>query len=271
MREYLDVLRELLQSPKWKNTRPGVRTTTLVGVTLRHDMSKGFPLLTTKKVFFKGVIEELLWFLRGETNIRPLQSRGVHIWDEWADSNGDLGPVYGKQWRNFGGVDQVQRLLTDLTVDPFSRRHIVSAWNVGELDDMQLAPCHLMYQCVVTPGEGQGKVLSMVVTQRSADFFLGVPFNIASYAALLTVLATVCGYTPGTLVWNSADCHLYENHVDAALEQLSREPRGLPALKVDLQPSQGVPRVGVLTGLSFSDFHLSGYDPYPTIIAPVAV
>ena len=281
MNNYLRLLREVVNSPEaevqWVQNRTGVRTKSTVGALLRYKLPLGFPLVTTKKVFFKGVIHELLWFLKGDTNIKYLQDNGVHIWDEWADSNGDLGPVYGKQWRDFGGVDQIRALIDGLRNDPTSRRHIVSAWNVPDLPKMALAPCHLLFQCVATPifprdkeyiGDRYGKgtpeyELSIIVTQRSADLFLGVPFNLASYAALVHALCPIVNMLPGDLIWNGGDCHIYENHIEAVTTQLQRDPFPLPKLTVDT--------VDDVKDLTFDNFHLTHYLHHPAITAPVAV
>ncbi len=303
MHNYREALLEMYAYPEWKDNRTGVPTTSKVGVTLRYDLSRTFPVVTTKKLFYRGVVEELLWFLRGETNVKPLQEVGVHIWDEWAAEDGGLGPVYGKQWRDFGGVDQIQGLLDGLYHDPYSRRHIVSAWNVGELSKMALPPCHLMFQCIVTPislkarqsiallkgytddarvlnsgplmtlaGVPEDK-LSMVVTQRSADMFLGVPFNLASYATLTLLLARCMEMHPGDLVWNGGDCHIYKTHMEAIEEQLDRDVRPAPSLDINLPDvPRGAPlSASVLAGMTSSDFTLRGYNPHPAIRAPVAV
>jgi thymidylate synthase len=236
----------------------------LFGAQLRFDLQQGFPLLTTKKVHLKSIAHELLWFLSGETNIRYLKDHGVTIWDEWADNNGDLGPVYGYQWRSWPApdgrhIDQITRLLDDIARNPDSRRLIVSAWNVADLDRMALAPCHAFFQFYVADGR-----LSCQLYQRSADFFLGVPFNIASYALLTMMIAQATGLKPGDFVHTYGDCHLYLNHLEQAREQLSREPRPLPRMILN-------PDVRGLFDFRYEDFTLVGYDPHPAIKAPVAV
>ena len=231
---------------------------------MRFNLQDGFPLVTTKKCHVKSIIHELLWFLRGDTNIRYLKENGVSIWDEWADENGNLGPVYGKQWRSWAApdgrtIDQLSEVIAQIKRNPDSRRLIVSAWNVGELDQMALAPCHAFFQFYVADGR-----LSCQLYQRSADIFLGVPFNIASYALLTLMVAQVCGLKPGDFVHTFGDAHLYLNHLDQAKLQLSREPRALPTLKIN-------PAVKDIFGFKFEDFTLEGYDPHPAIKAPVAV
>jgi len=234
MRQYLDLMRHVLENGASKSDRTGTGTLSVFGHQMRFDLAQGFPLLTTKKVHTKSIIVELLWFLRGESNTRYLKEHGVSIWDEWADVNGDLGPVYGVQWRSWpaaGGreIDQIQLLLDQIRGNPDSRRLIVSAWNVGELDKMALAPCHALFQFYVNDGK-----LSCQLYQRSADIFLGVPFNIASYALLTLMIAQVCGLKPGEFIWTGGDCHLYSNHLDQTRLQLSRDTRALP--KMTLNP-----------------------------------
>jgi thymidylate synthase len=263
VRQYLDLLRHVLASGVEKSDRTGTGTLSTFGYQMRFDLAQGFPLLTTKKLHLRSIVHELLWFLRGDTNVRSLQAAGVRIWDEWADAEGELGPVYGHQWRAWGTagggrVDQIARLVDGLRRDPDSRRHLVSAWNVGELAAMRLAPCHVLFQFWV----GNGR-LSCQLYQRSADVFLGVPFNIASYALLLAMVAQVTGYQAGELVHTLGDAHLYRNHLEQARLQLEREPRPLPRL--ELAPRRE------LEEFTFEDVVLAGYDPHPHIAAPVAV
>jgi thymidylate synthase len=264
LRQYLDLLARIRNQGLRKGDRTGTGALSLFGEQMRFDLSEGFPLLTTKKLHVKSIIHELLWFLQGSTNVRYLNEHGVTIWDEWADGNGELGPVYGRQWRSWpkpdgGTVDQITRLVESIKRDPDSRRHIVSAWNVGELDKMALPPCHCLFQFYV--GEGR---LSCQLYQRSADVFLGVPFNIASYALLTLMVAQVTGLKPGTFVHTFGDVHLYLNHLDQADEQLSRSPRALPSMEIN-------PEVRSLFDFAYEDFKLVGYDPHPAIRAEVAV
>ena len=264
MQEYLDLLRDVRDNGVLKDDRTGTGTRSVFGRQLRFELDRGFPLVTTKKVHLKSIIHELLWFLRGETNIRSLNEAGVRIWDEWADAEGELGPVYGHQWRSWptpdgGQVDQVQRLLEDLRSNPDSRRLIVSAWNVGELDRMALAPCHAFFQFYVAEGR-----LSCQLYQRSADLFLGVPFNIASYALLTMMIAQVSGLEAGSFVHTFGDAHIYLNHLDQVEEQLGRDPRPLPTMRID-------PTVEDLFDFRYEHFELNDYDPHPHISAPVAV
>ncbi|WP_260482339.1 thymidylate synthase [Sphingomicrobium flavum] len=264
MRQYLDLMQRILDEGASQNDRTGVGTLSVFGAQMRFDLSKGFPLVTTKKLHLRSIIVELLWFLKGDTNIDYLQERGVSIWDEWADENGDLGPVYGKQWRHWetahgATVDQIAELVKLIKRDPASRRQIVSAWNPGELEQMALAPCHCLFQTHVADGK-----LSLQLYQRSADLFLGVPFNIASYALLTHMLARECGLEPGTFVWTGGDVHLYSNHLSQAKEQLSRDPRPLPKLII-ADRGQG------LFDYEAADFSFDNYDPHPHIKAPVAV
>ncbi len=264
MQEYLDLLRDVRDNGVLKDDRTGTGTRSVFGRQLRFELDRGFPLVTTKKVHLKSIIHELLWFLRGETNIRSLNEAGVRIWDEWADAEGELGPVYGHQWRSWptpdgGQVDQVQRLLEDLRSNPDSRRLIVSAWNVGELDRMALAPCHAFFQFYVAEGR-----LSCQLYQRSADLFLGVPFNIASYALLTMMIAQVSGLEVGSFVHTFGDAHIYLNHLDQVEEQLGRDPRPLPTMRID-------PTVKDLFDFRYEHFELNDYDPHPHIAAPVAV
>ena len=260
---YEDLLRDVLENGTDKGDRTGTGTRSVFGRQLRYDLSESFPLLTTKKVYFKGVVGELLWFLRGDSNVTWLQEHGVRIWNEWADENGELGPVYGVQWRSWPTpdgqhVDQISRALELLREDPDSRRNLVSAWNVSELEHMALLPCHLLFQLYVADGK-----LSLQVYQRSADMFLGVPFNIASYALLAHMFAQQAGLEVGELIWTGGDCHIYNNHFDQVREQLSREPRPYPQLKLRKAES--------LFDYDFYDIEVVGYDPHPTIKAQVSV
>ena len=264
MRQYLDLMQHVLDHGTTKSDRTGTGTTSVFGYQMRFDLSQGFPLVTTKKCHLKSIIHELLWFLQGSTNIQYLKENGVSIWDEWADDNGNLGPVYGKQWRSWETVDgrvidQIKIAVDQLKNNPDSRRIIVSAWNVGELDKMALAPCHAFFQFYVADGK-----LSCQLYQRSADIFLGVPFNIASYALLTMMMAQVCGLKYGDFVHTFGDAHLYSNHMEQTALQLSREPRALPTMKIN-------PDVKDIFGFKFEDFTLEGYDPHPAIKAPVAV
>ncbi|UCH48653.1 MAG: thymidylate synthase [Betaproteobacteria bacterium] len=264
MRHYLDLMQHILDKGVQKNDRTGTGTLSLFGAQLRFDLQQGFPLLTTKKVHLKSIIHELLWFLKGETNIAYLKEHGVTIWDEWADENGDLGPVYGYQWRSWPApdgrhIDQISRVLEEIGRNPDSRRLIVSAWNVAEIERMALAPCHAFFQFYVADGK-----LSCQLYQRSADFFLGVPFNIASYSLLTMMVAQVTGLKLGDFVHTFGDCHLYLNHLEQAREQLSRQPRVLPRMVIN-------PDVTDLFDFKYDDFSLVGYDPHPAIKAPVAV
>ena len=264
MRQYLDLMQHVLDHGTKKSDRTGTGTTSVFGYQMRFDLSQGFPLVTTKKCHLKSIIHELLWFLQGSTNTQYLKENGVSIWDEWADENGNLGPVYGKQWRSWEAVDgrvidQIRIAVDQIKNNPDSRRIIVSAWNVGELDKMALAPCHAFFQFYVADGK-----LSCQLYQRSADIFLGVPFNIASYALLTMMMAQVCGLKYGDFVHTFGDAHLYSNHMEQTQLQLSREPRALPTMKIN-------PAVTDIFAFKFEDFTLEGYDPYPAIKAPVAV
>jgi thymidylate synthase len=264
MKPYLDLMRHVLEHGTRKDDRTGTGTLSVFGWQMRYDLARGFPLVTTKKCHLRSIIHELLWFLQGDTNIRYLKENGVSIWDEWADENGNLGPVYGHQWRNWpkpdgGTIDQISEVVKTLRTNPDSRRIIVSAWNVADLDKMALAPCHAFFQFYVADGR-----LSCQLYQRSADIFLGVPFNIASYALLTLMMAQVAGLEPGDFVHTLGDAHLYLNHLDQAREQLSREPRPLPTMTLN-------PEVRDIFGFRFEDFTLTGYDPHPAIKAPVAV
>jgi thymidylate synthase len=264
MRNYLDLMQHVLDHGTRKSDRTGTGTLSVFGAQLRFDLSQGFPLVTTKKLHLKSIVHELLWFLRGDTNTRYLKQHGVSIWDEWADEAGELGPVYGYQWRSWPApdgrhIDQVANLLSQIRTNPDSRRLIVSAWNVADLDRMALMPCHAFFQFYVAEGK-----LSCQMYQRSADIFLGVPFNIASYALLTMMVAQVCDLQPGDFVHTFGDTHLYSNHLDQAREQLTRAPRPLPRMRLN-------PAVRDLFAFTFDDFALEGYDPYPAIKAPVAV
>ncbi len=271
MQAYLDLLREVLERGAIKPDRTGTGTRSLFGRQLRFDLDAGFPLLTTKRVHWKSVVHELLWFLRGDTNTAYLREHGVAIWDEWADANGELGPVYGRQWRAWKTadgrvIDQMQWVLDEIRRNPDSRRLIVSAWNVGELDAMALQPCHALFQFYVGPAAapGERRRLSCQLYQRSADVFLGVPFNIASYALLTHLVAQVCELEPGEFVHSFGDVHLYSNHVEQASLQLGRAPRELPRLRLDSQVSD-------LFAFASNHIILEQYDPHPAIKAPVAV
>ncbi|MBQ2103985.1 MAG: thymidylate synthase [Bacteroidales bacterium] len=264
MKQYLDLLRHIYTDGVVKTDRTGVGTKSIFGWQSRYDLSEGFPLLTTKKVHLKSIIYELLWFLSGSTNIGYLKEHGVSIWDEWADENGDLGPVYGHQWRSWptpdgGCIDQISNLIDTIKHNPNSRRMLVSAWNVAEVDSMALPPCHCLFQFYVANGK-----LSCQLYQRSADTFLGVPFNIASYALLTMMIAQVCGLEPGEFIHTTGDTHLYLNHLEQAALQLSREPRPLPRMIIN-------PEVKDIFSFKYEDFTLEGYDPWPAIKAPVAV
>lgn len=264
MQNYLDLMSHVLENGTDRGDRTGTGTRSVFGYQMRFDLSKGFPVTTTKKLHLRSIIIELLWFLRGETNVKWLQERGVSIWDEWADAQGELGPVYGYQWRswpapNGGSIDQIEGLIKSLKENPNSRRHIVSAWNPALVDEMALPPCHTMFQFYVADGK-----LSCQLYQRSADIFLGVPFNIASYALLTMMLAQVCDLELGDFVHTFGDAHLYHNHFDQAKEQLSRKPFDLPKMKIN-------PEVKDLFEFTFEDFTLEGYEAHPTIKAPIAV
>jgi len=264
MQAYLDLLKLILDEGVPQQDRTGVGTRSVFGHQMRFDLSSGFPLVTTKKLHLRSIIIELLWFLRGDTNVRWLQEQKVSIWDEWADANGDLGPVYGKQWRHWETpdgreIDQIAGLVDLIKRDPASRRQIVTAWNPADLHRMALAPCHCLFQTQVANGR-----LNLQLYQRSADVFLGVPFNIASYALLTHMLAQQCGLEPGVFVWTGGDCHLYSNHLDQAREQLTRDPRPLPKLTILRRPH-------AIDDYRYEDFEISGYDPHPHIRAEVAV
>jgi thymidylate synthase len=264
MRQYLDLMQQVLERGAQKSDRTGTGTLSIFGPQLRVDLNAGFPLLTTKRVHLKSIIYELLWFLKGETNVRYLKEHGVTIWNEWADAAGELGPIYGYQWRSWPTadgrhIDQVSQVVEQIRKNPDSRRLIVSAWNVADLEKMALMPCHAFFQFYVANG-----ALSCQLYQRSADLFLGVPFNIASYALLTMMMAQVCGLRRGEFVHTFGDTHLYRNHLDQAREQLSRAPRALPVMKLN-------PAVHDLFAFRYEDFTLEGYDPHPAIKAPIAV
>ena len=264
MRQYLDLMARVLESGAPQMDRTGTGTLSVFGHQMRFDLAEGFPVLTTKKLHLRSIIVELLWFLRGDTNVRWLQDRKVSIWDEWADEQGDLGPVYGKQWRDWVAadsrhIDQIKGLVHDIKTNPTSRRQIVTAWNPGDLHAMALAPCHCLFQTYVANGR-----LSLQLYQRSADIFLGVPFNIASYALLTHMLAQQCGLEPGEFIWTGGDCHLYSNHLDQAREQLGRPPGPLPRLEITRTPE-------AIDVYALEDFVLHDYVAQPHIKAPVAI
>ena len=264
MQAYLDLLTHIKENGTFKSDRTGTGTKSVFGYQMRFNLEEGFPLVTTKKVHLKSIIHELLWFLNGETNIGYLTENGVRIWDEWADANGDLGPVYGKQWRSWEGangvvIDQIKEAVHTLKTNPDSRRIIVSAWNVADLPKMALMPCHAFFQFYVANGK-----LSCQLYQRSADVFLGVPFNIASYALLTMMMAQICDLGLGDFIWTGGDTHLYSNHMEQVDLQLTRTPRALPTMKIN-------PNVKDILDFKYEDFTLEGYDPYPGIKAPVAV
>ncbi|MCT4702777.1 thymidylate synthase [Enterobacteriaceae bacterium H20N1] len=264
MQQYLDLMKKVLEEGTPKNDRTGTGTLSIFGHQMRFNLQEGFPLVTTKRCHLRSIIHELLWFLKGDTNIAYLRENKVTIWDEWADDNGDLGPVYGKQWRTWATpdgrhIDQLTTVLNQLKNDPDSRRIIVSAWNVGELDKMALAPCHAFFQFYVADGK-----LSCQLYQRSCDIFLGLPFNIASYALLVHMMAQQCSLEVGDFVWTGGDTHLYSNHLEQTRLQLTREPRALPKLVIKRKPES-------LFDYRFEDFEIEGYDPHPAIKAPVAI
>ena len=264
MRPYLDLLQHILDHGVRKSDRTGTGTLSVFGYQMRFDLSRGFPLLTTKKLHLRSILHELLWFLAGDTNVRYLHEHGVTIWDEWADADGNLGPVYGAQWRSWpapdgSSIDQISKVVEQIRTNPDSRRHIVSAWNVAEIDGMALPPCHALFQFWVAEGR-----LSCQLYQRSADVFLGVPFNIASYALLTMMVAQACELEPADFVHTLGDAHLYLNHLEQARLQLTREPRPLPRMTLN-------PEVRSILDFRFEDFTLSGYEPHPAIKAPIAV
>ena len=269
MKQYLDILNRRLTEGTQKGDRTGTGTISIFGTQSRYNLADGFPLLTTKKLHLKSIIYELLWFLQGDTNVKYLQEHGVRIWNEWADENGELGPVYGHQWRSWpdyagGTIDQIQYVVDQLKNNPDSRRMIVSAWNVAEVNKMALPPCHTIFQFYTAPLPDGRRRLSLQLYQRSADTFLGVPFNIASYALLLQMMAQVCDMVPGDFIHTTGDTHLYLNHLEQAKLQLTREPRPLPTMKIN-------PDVKSIFDFQFEDFELEGYDPWPHIKAEVSV
>jgi thymidylate synthase len=269
MKQYLDILNRILTEGTQKGDRTGTGTISIFGTQSRYNLADGFPLLTTKKLHLKSIIYELLWFLQGDTNVKYLQEHGVRIWNEWADENGELGPVYGHQWRSWpdyagGTIDQIQYVVDQLKNNPDSRRMIVSAWNVAEVNKMALPPCHTIFQFYTAPLPDGRRRLSLQLYQRSADTFLGVPFNIASYALLLQMMAQVCDMVPGDFIHTTGDTHLYLNHIEQAKLQLTREPRPLPTMKIN-------PDVKSIFDFQFEDFELEGYDPWPHIKAEVSV
>ncbi|TCS73894.1 thymidylate synthase [Sulfuritortus calidifontis] len=270
MQQYHDLLRHVLAHGVEKSDRTGTGTLSVFGYQMRFDLGRGFPLLTTKKVHLKSIIHELLWFLKGDTNIQYLKENGVTIWDEWADEQGNLGPVYGSQWRSWPAadgrhIDQISQVVEQIKTNPDSRRLIVSAWNVGELDKMKLPPCHAFFQFYVEPDRAGGQArLCCQLYQRSADIFLGVPFNIASYALLTMMMAQVCNLRPGDFVHTLGDAHIYLNHMEQVSLQLSRDFRPLPTMRIN-------PEVTDIFGFKYEDFTLENYDPHPGIKAPVAV
>ncbi|MGQ1839349.1 thymidylate synthase [Kocuria turfanensis] len=266
---YEDLLREILETGVHKPDRTGTGTRSVFGRQIRFDLADSFPLLTTKRVHFRSLALELLWFLRGDSNVRWLQERGVSIWDEWADENGELGPVYGVQWRSWptpggGSIDQIAKVVEQIRTNPDSRRHVVTAWNPAEVDEMALPPCHALFQFYVEPAEDGPGRLSCQLYQRSADMFLGVPFNIASYALLTVMVAQQTDLVPGEFVWTGGDCHVYDNHVEQVREQLSRTPYPYPRLRLARRP-------GSLFDYAYEDFQVLGYRHHPAISAPVAV
>ena len=259
MDNYLNLLKDILENGTDKSDRTGTGTKSLFGYQLRFDLSKGFPLVTTKKTHLKSIIHELLWFLKGDTNIKYLNDNGVNIWNEWADENGELGPIYGKQWTDWNGINQIKELINQIKHNQDSRRLIVSAWNVSELPNMALAPCHTLFQFYVADGK-----LSLQLYQRSGDAFLGVPFNIASYSLLLMMVAQVCNLKVGDFIHTFGDVHIYNNHIEQVKLQLSREPKTLPTMKLN-------PSVKNIFDFKYEDFTLENYNPLPTIKAPVAI
>jgi len=263
MKQYLEMCQQILDNGVDREDRTGTGTRSIFGHQLRFNLQEGFPLMTTKKVYWKGVAYELLWFLKGDTNIKYLNDNDVHIWDEWADENGDLGNVYGHQWRSWEGrdgtIDQISQVIEQIKENPYSRRLIVNAWNVGDLDKMALPPCHLLFQFYVADGK-----LSCQLYQRSCDTFLGVPFNIASYSLLTHMIAHIVGLEVGEFIWTGGDVHIYQNHFDQIKEQLSREPRPLPQIKINTETDN-------VFDIDFEDIELIGYDPHPTIKGEISV
>lgn len=264
MKQYLDLMKDILENGSSKTDRTGTGTLSVFGRQLRFDLSEGFPLVTTKKLHIRSIIYELLWFLNGDTNVRYLRDHGVTIWDEWADENGELGPVYGSQWRSWPTpdgrhIDQISQVLNQIKSKPDSRRHIITAWNPAEVDKMALPPCHALFQFYVADGK-----LSCQLYQRSADYFLGVPFNIASYALLTHMFAQQCDLQAGDFIWTGGDVHLYSNHIEQAKLQLSRQPYPLPLLNIRRKPP-------TLFGYAFEDFEIANYQSHPSIKAPIAV
>lgn len=265
MKQYLDLQRHILDHGTKKTDRTGTGTLSIFGYQMRFDLAEGFPLLTTKKLYLKAIIHELLWFLQGDTNIKYLKEHGVHIWDKWADADGDLGPVYGHQWRSWPGhdsnhpIDQITDVIARIREKPDDRRLIVTAWNPADIPRMKLPPCHCLFQFYVADGK-----LSCQLFQRSCDVFLGLPFNIASYALLTMMVAQVTGYKPGEFVWTGGDTHLYQNHLEQTRLQLSREPRTLPTMEIN-------PKVVGILDFKYEDFTLKDYNPWPSISAPVAI
>ena len=264
MQQYTDLLKHVLENGTKKEDRTGTGTTSVFGYQMRFDLADGFPVITTKKLHLKSIIHELLWFLKGSTNVKYLQENGVRIWNEWADDDGELGPIYGYQWRSWpdykgGNIDQITQVIESIKNNPNSRRHIVSAWNVGAIDDMNLPPCHILFQFYVADGK-----LSCQLYQRSADIFLGVPFNIASYALLLQMIAQVTGLEPGTFVHTLGDAHIYLNHIEQSELQISRTPYKLPTMKIN-------PDVKNIFDFKFEDFELVGYESHPHIKGAISV
>lgn len=265
MKQYLNLMEHILHNGTVKSDRTGTGTLSIFGHQMRFDLSQGFPLVTTKRVHFKSIVHELLWFIKGDTNIKYLNDNGVRIWDEWANEKGDLGPIYGKQWRSWpgtkglGDIDQLNVAIEVLKLNPDSRRNIVSAWNVSDLSEMSLWPCHVLFQFYVANGK-----LSCQLYQRSADVFLGVPFNIASYSLLTIMIAHIVGLEPGEFIWTGGDCHLYTNHMEQAKEQLKRDPKALPVVLLNCE-------VDNINEFVFEDFELFDYDPHPAIYGKVAV
>ncbi len=264
MKQYIDLLDHVLSNGIEKSDRTGTGTISVFGYQMRFNLQEGFPLLTTKKLHTKSIIHELLWFLKGDTNIKYLNDNGVSIWNEWADKDGNLGPVYGHQWRSWGtadgnSIDQITELINQIKMNPDSRRLLVNAWNVGEINKMALPPCHILFQFYVANGK-----LSCQLYQRSADIFLGVPFNIASYALFTMMIAQVCDLQPGEFIHTLGDAHIYLNHMDQVILQMSRAPKSLPKMNIN-------PSVKNIFDFKFEDFHIEGYDPHPTIKAPIAV